>query len=210
MATITSRLIEDSSVKNVLFLAPSKAYARSVVRNLTSDLNKAGVSFTSSNVDSWDTPRITTTHVSLKFVYCDPVEWTGAMFATVDYIFGKKALLDILRSKNFTPRQSLPIECGSLKRYIIETENNFDYHILDNKPPKTSYLPEISKVRFNPPMTIVLWEDGTKTTVRCQEDDAYSDEVGLALCIAKKALGNKGNFNNVFRKWVPEEYECAE
>ncbi|MBO5887504.1 MAG: hypothetical protein J6Q60_05735 [Bacteroidaceae bacterium] len=63
----------------------------------------------------------------------------------------------------------------------------------------------ISNVIFNNPATIVLWDDGTKTVVKCQEGDEYSEEVGLALCFAKKALGNKPNFNNVFKKWIPEE-----
>lgn len=64
---------------------------------------------------------------------------------------------------------------------------------------------EIKDVIFNDPATIILWKDGTKTVVKCQPDDIYSEEMGLALCIAKKALGNKGNFNNVFRKWLPVE-----
>lgn len=65
----------------------------------------------------------------------------------------------------------------------------------------------IKDVIFSNPATIVLWEDGTKTVVKCQEGDEYSKEVGLALCFAKKALGNKSNFNNVFKKWIPEEEE---
>lgn len=63
----------------------------------------------------------------------------------------------------------------------------------------------IDRVYFNDPVTVVLWKDGTKTIVRCQEGDTYSAETGLALCFAKKALGNKGNFNNVFKKFVPEK-----
>ena len=63
---------------------------------------------------------------------------------------------------------------------------------------------EIKGVIFNDPATIVLWADGTKTVVKCQEGDLYSEELGLAMCFAKKALGNKGNFNNVFHKWIPE------
>lgn len=66
---------------------------------------------------------------------------------------------------------------------------------------------EISKVIFNNPATIVIWADGTKTVVKCQEGDVYSKETGLALCIAKKALGNRGNFNDIFHKWIPEEEE---
>lgn len=64
---------------------------------------------------------------------------------------------------------------------------------------------EIKKVYFNDPVTVVLWADGTKTVVKCQEGDVYSKETGLALCFAKKALGNKGNFNDIFHKWIPEE-----
>ncbi len=66
---------------------------------------------------------------------------------------------------------------------------------------------DIVKVVYNDPATVVFWTDGTKTVVKCKEDDEFSKENGLALCIAKKALGNKGNFNNVFRKWCKEENE---
>lgn len=61
----------------------------------------------------------------------------------------------------------------------------------------------IEKVIFNNPYTIVLWGDKTKTIVKCQEGDVYSPETGLFTCIAKKALGNKGNFNEVFKKHIP-------
>ena len=63
----------------------------------------------------------------------------------------------------------------------------------------------IKKVIFNNPATIVYWEDGTKTIVKCGKDDTYSEETGLALCFMKKALGNKGNYNNTFKKYIKEE-----
>ena len=62
----------------------------------------------------------------------------------------------------------------------------------------------IEKVIFNDPATIVKWDDGTKTVVKCQPGDTYDAEKGLALCISKKFFDNKGNFNEVFKKWVPE------
>lgn len=65
----------------------------------------------------------------------------------------------------------------------------------------------IKKVVFNNPATVVFWYDGTKTVVKCQPEDVYDKRMGLALCIAKKALGNKGNYNKVFDKWIPEEPE---
>lgn len=46
------------------------------------------------------------------------------------------------------------------------------------------------RVVFNPPATVVIWEDGTKTVVKCDKDDKYNVMTGIALCYMKKALGN--------------------
>lgn len=64
---------------------------------------------------------------------------------------------------------------------------------------------QIKNVIFNDPATIVLWKDGTKTVVKCQKNDTYNPEMGLAMCIIKKMCGNKGNYNDVFNKWLPVE-----
>ena len=76
------------------------------------------------------------------------------------------------------------------------------------KPKKSAInFPDIKKVHFNDPVTVVLWTDGTKTIVRCQDGDIYDPEKGLAMAIAKKALGNNGNYCDIFKKWLPEEVE---
>jgi hypothetical protein len=64
---------------------------------------------------------------------------------------------------------------------------------------------DIEKVIYNDPATIVLWKDGTKTVVMCGEYDYYDAEKGLLLCIAKKAYGNNGRFNDVIREHAQEE-----
>lgn len=46
------------------------------------------------------------------------------------------------------------------------------------------------RVIFNPPATIAIWKDGSKTVVKCDEKDEYDPRYGLALCYMKKALGN--------------------
>lgn len=61
-------------------------------------------------------------------------------------------------------------------------------------------LPKIKKVIFNPPATIVIWEDNIKTVVKCQNDEIFDQEKGLAMAISKRALGNKGNYYNIFKK----------
>ena len=64
---------------------------------------------------------------------------------------------------------------------------------------------KIKKVIFNAPATIVLWEDGTKTVVKASGED-FDKEKGLAMAITKKILGNnKGNYNNIFKKWCKED-----
>lgn len=67
-------------------------------------------------------------------------------------------------------------------------------------------MPGCKKVIFNESATIVLWDDGTKTVVKCQEYDEFSFEKGLLLCIAKKAYGNTGRFNDILREMMDRAY----
>lgn len=88
------------------------------------------------------------------------------------------------------------------------TNNPFMFPSIEADILSESFLVErsiIKKVIFNDPATIVFWSDGSKTVVKCQEGDTYSEELGLAMCISKKYLGNKDNFNEEFKKWIPEE-----
>lgn len=62
----------------------------------------------------------------------------------------------------------------------------------------------IKKVIFSPPATIVFWTDETKTVVKCK-GEKFDKEKGLAMAIAKKTLGNKGNYYEVFKELIPEE-----
>ena len=72
----------------------------------------------------------------------------------------------------------------------------------DDKKPTwvCQVLPKMKKVIFSGPATTIIWKDGTKTTVKCQKEDVWSDEVGIAMCCLKRVLGNEGNFNNIFRE----------
>lgn len=64
---------------------------------------------------------------------------------------------------------------------------------------------KIKKVIFNDPVTIVIWDDGTKTIVKAQNGEVFDKEKGLAMAVVKKAFGNNGNYYNEFKKWIPEE-----
>ena len=59
----------------------------------------------------------------------------------------------------------------------------------------------VKNIIFNGPATIVMWTDGTKTVVKCHEEE-FDREKGVAMAICKKVMGNKGNYYNVIKKLI--------
>lgn len=74
-------------------------------------------------------------------------------------------------------------------------------------PSKERYLiPSIVKVIYNPPATIILWEDETKTVVKCCETDVYDPEKGFAMAVIKKLCGNESApFHKLFKMFAAED-----
>lgn len=62
----------------------------------------------------------------------------------------------------------------------------------------------IKRVIFNPPATIVYWSDCAKTVVKCNENDIFDPEKGLAMAIAKRCAGNTSAYYSEIRHWVAE------
>lgn len=89
----------------------------------------------------------------------------------------------------------------------VEKKLNTPYHISDLQMTKRVFKYsnyDIDDVIFNDPATIVKWKDGTKTVVKAI-DEPFDPEKGLAMAIVKKTYGNKGNYFNQIKKWLPEE-----
>ena len=63
--------------------------------------------------------------------------------------------------------------------------------------------PKAAKVIFNYPATIVIWEDGTKTVVKAQ-DEYFDEEKGFAMAFMKKVMGNTGKYFDEVKKWCQE------
>lgn len=74
----------------------------------------------------------------------------------------------------------------------------YDYLLKEQIKEKNKY--EIADVIFNGPATIVFWKDGTKTVVKCTKGDTFSEDSGVALCIAKKMMGD--SFHRVLKDAV--------
>lgn len=79
------------------------------------------------------------------------------------------------------------------------TPKNYIITVKHQKPNNTPSF-EIQSVLSNRKKNAftVVWADGTSTVVHCQPGDDWDDEKALAMCFTKKALGNKGNFNDKF------------
>lgn len=70
----------------------------------------------------------------------------------------------------------------------------------------------IKKVIFNDPATIVIWKDGTKTIVKCSEDDIYDPEKGLAMAVCKHYLTDicgVESYQYALKKWLPKDEAYA-
>lgn len=87
---------------------------------------------------------------------------------------------------------------------------NFDNPFKDPRKEKNKaiYDSMIQRVIFNPPATIVFWRDGSKTVVKCGENDIFDPEKGLAMAISKRAFGDNRDYYEVFAKWIGKyEYQ---
>ena len=97
----------------------------------------------------------------------------------------------------FSRKDNLTTEDRATAKCLI----NSTYGMV-SMPTDTVFL---KNVIYNDPATIAFWSDGTKTVVKAQPGDIFDPEKGLAMVIAKKACGNKGNYYNGFKDWLPKE-----
>ena len=100
-----------------------------------------------------------------------------------------------------------------LIRNLAEDFNFGELHIAPVEVVKTvpcTLIPMPTQVIFNPPATIVYWEDGDKTVVRC-DNDVFSEEFGYAMACMRKAYGSRANFKaqfkNAYRPYLKKKKE---
>ena len=65
---------------------------------------------------------------------------------------------------------------------------------------KNFYSLNVSKIIFNPPATIVFWEDGTKTVVKCSAEDEFSEYYGFLAALGKKVYENNSQIKKLIDK----------
>ena len=124
------------------------------------------------------------------------LEFKGEVLNTAYDQYGRTALTDMLKEAYGIAIKTTGHSAPYTPRVEITRNPDLRYNI--------------EKVIFNNPATIIIWKDGTKTVVKCQEGETFDEEKGLAMAISKRALGDKGNFNEVFKEYVKNEPEKKE
>ena len=104
---------------------------------------------------------------------------------------------------NIDANVEVPVESSGHPRYFSYSDIEHALEIAFNKVLFNKYnFPGeclvFNKVIYNGPATIILWDDGTKTVVKCKEGDPYSPEAGFALAVLKRLTGN--DFHKYLRK----------
>ena len=141
-------------------------------------------------------------------MYLYPLNNNSTQFMDIDiaYVDSDRPNVIILKMKDDnTMKKQLNSIFGldSISRYCGSDVTST--RIVYNNMYKNTQMNLIKNVIFNDPATIILWNDGSKTVVKCGEDEVYDPEKGLAMAISKKVLGNKGNYYETFKKWLPEK-----
>ena len=55
----------------------------------------------------------------------------------------------------------------------------------------------VKEIIYHNAATIVYWTDGTKTVVKCNENDEYSEYAGFVAAVAKKMYGGANAINRL-------------
>ena len=85
-----------------------------------------------------------------------------------------------------------PIDGIGLK-FTVKAEDT-----MDDKINLFYYSPyEPKKVIFSNPATIVMWRDGTKTVVKCQEGEKFDEYTGFCIAFTKKFLDTNSKIKSI-------------
>lgn len=177
-----------------------KGVAKLIYRELER-LNEINRKFDSFCVEYRDYP---------EFVIKGYAKKHGAKYSCVKYscVLNEKYFYSTQRECiEYIERISRDIYAGLTACNARSSRDNMDamtysYEHLALLSNQSTKKPEIKRVVFNNPATIVFWKDGTKTVVKCSDGDTYSKESGLAMCFMKKMHGNDNGYHKVFKEFI--------
>lgn len=77
----------------------------------------------------------------------------------------------------------------------IRCETKVDYNGISRRNNMMKY--GVKEIIYHDAATIVYWTDGTKTVVKCNENDEYSEYAGFVAAVAKKMYGGANAVNRL-------------
>lgn len=82
---------------------------------------------------------------------------------------------------------------------IIDPQKNFEF----------TCMPTIKHIHYNDPYTCVIFTDGSKSIVKCKDDEVFDKETGLAMALTKKyfELISPNHGRSTMREFVDKAYE---
>lgn len=79
---------------------------------------------------------------------------------------------------------------------------NWGVNKMEQKTPDERY--EVDHIIYNHPATIVFWKDGTKTVVKCSDNDPYIRYNAFCAALAKKIYGNNSQVNKIVASGIDQ------
>ncbi len=92
------------------------------------------------------------------------------------------------------------INCTAIPGFYEEDDKE-EIPFCDDYEPPLWGIPDIERIIFNPPATVVYWIDGTKTVVKTMEGDKFEKYAGFATACMKKMFGSTGTAKNIMKEF---------
>ena len=117
--------------------------------------------------------------------------------------FGMTAILDPKAQKKdvYVPDDDIPFcgeDCANCPIDCEEEE-------WDDDEPMMWGIPDVERVIFSPPATVVFWSDGTKTVVKCMEGEKYEKYAGFAMACMKKLFGSTSRAKAIMNEFGEDQ-----
>lgn len=93
--------------------------------------------------------------------------------------------LDDILNENNDKDEEIPF-CDELDGFDVCE----DCDLCCKEEPPMWGIPEVRRIIFSDPATIVFWEDNTKTVVKCMKGEKFERYAGFAMACMKKMFGS--------------------
>lgn len=142
----------------------------------------------------WNTSSNSDCCTNSNIIVTDPISTAVRYIPEQVYYSGTKCL-DANESVDSKPKKKTPEEEKEEQEEKRRKEEERRV-----KESRKKYTPK--KIYYNNPVTVVFWEDGTKTTVRLHEGEEYNEYSAFCAALAKKIFGNNSHLTKVVKSGI--------